>query len=198
MGGVVIVSGLPGVGKSTVLSRAIRRLEEEGIKVGLVNYGTVMLNAALDGGMVRHRDEIRKLKVSEQLKLQKLAANKIRELSNSYDLLLVDTHLYIFTPRGRWPGLSVNNLSELDVKQIIVIEARAEEIAKRRLRDRSRIRERIEADAINEDLNYNRFLAAALTIQTSSPVVFVANHDNMVEEAVDRVFNVLRRLSLEL
>jgi adenylate kinase len=198
MGGVVIVSGVPGVGKSTVLNKAIDMLASEGINVGIVNYGTIMLEEALDKKLVSHRDEMRKLKVVDQLRLQKLAALKIRELAGDYDILIVDTHLFIFTPRGRWPGLSVNNLSELDVKQVIVVEASPEEIAERRLSDKTRIRERTDIAAIKEDLEYNRFLAAALSIQTSSPAIFIANHDNMVDEAAKEIYMVLRKLVDEL
>jgi adenylate kinase len=198
MGGVVIVSGLPGVGKTTVLNIAVDKLSKEGIRVGIVNYGTIMLDAALESGLVKHRDEIRKLKVADQLKLQRLAAMRIKEVSKEYDLLLVDTHLFIYTPRGRWPGLSVNNLGDLDVKQIIVVEAEASEIAERRLVDKSRIREYIDIDSINEDLSYNRYLAAALSVYTSSPVVFVSNLNNKAEEAAEDIYNVLRRLVDEL
>lgn len=198
MGGVVIVSGLPGVGKSTVLNIAIERLRNEGLKVELVNYGTVMLEEALRNKLVSHRDEMRKLKVSEQLRLQKLAAEKLYELSKEVDLLLVDTHLFILTPRGRWPGLSVNNLSALDVKQVIVVEADPEEIIERRLSDKTRIREMESRESIIDDLNYNRYLAAALSVFTSSPVIFVANHTGKAEEAADAIYKVLRKLADEL
>ncbi len=198
MGGVVIVSGLPGVGKSTVLNIAIEQLRSEGLRVELVNYGTVMLEEALRNKLVKHRDEMRKLKVAEQLRLQRLAAEKLYELSKEVDLLLVDTHLFILTPRGRWPGLSVNNLSELDVKQVIVVEADPKEIIQRRLSDKSRIREMETPDSILDDLQYNRYLAAALSVFTSSPVVFIPNHTGKAEEAAEAIYKVLRKLADEL
>ena len=198
MGGVVIVSGLPGVGKSTVLDIAIDKLRKEGLRIELVNYGTIMLEEALRNRLVRHRDEIRRLKVAEQLKLQKLAAKKLCDLSKDVDLLLVDTHLFIMTPRGRWPGLSLNNLDELDVKQVIVVEADPKEIAERRLKDKSRVREVEGIDSIMDELLYNRYLAAALTIFTSSPVFFVSNHTGKAAEAADAIYRVLKKLADEI
>ena len=198
MGGIVVVSGLPGVGKTTVLDLAIKRLEEEGLNIKLVNYGTIMLEEALKNNLVKHRDEIRKLKVVEQLKLQRLAAKKISELSEDVDLLLLDTHLFILTPRGRWPGLSLNNLKELDVKQIIVVEADPEEIAERRMSDKSRVREFEGLESIKADLSYNRYIAAALSIYTSSPSFFVSNHNNLADEAAEKIYSVLKKLVEEL
>ena len=198
MGGVVVVSGLPGVGKTTVLNLAIEKLKEEGLNIKLVNYGTVMLEEALKNNLVKHRDEIRKLKVIEQLKLQQLAAKKISELAKDVDLLILDTHLFILTPRGRWPGLSLNNLKELDVKQIIVVEADPEEIAERRVSDETRIREFEGLEPIKADLSYNRYLAAALSIYTSSPAFFVSNHNNLANEAAQKIYNVLKKLVEEL
>lgn len=198
MGGVVIVSGLPGVGKSTVLNLAIEKLREDGLDIELVNYGTIMLDEAIKNSLVNHRDEIRKLKVAKQLELQRLAAKKISELAKNVDLLIVDTHLFIMTPRGRWPGLSLNNLKDLNVKQIIVVEADPEEIAERRTGDVTRIREFEGLIYIKDDLSYNRYLAAALSVYTSSPAFFVSNHNNLADKAAEQIYSVLKKLVEEL
>ena len=198
MGGIVVVSGLPGVGKSTVLNLAIEKLRKGGLSIKLVNYGTIMLDEAVKNNLVQHRDKIRKLKVAKQLELQRLAAKKISELAENVDLLIVDTHLFIVTPRGRWPGLSLNNLKNLDVKQIIVVEADPEEIAERRVNDNTRIREFEGLTSIKEDLSYNRYLAAALSIYTSSPAFFVSNHNNLADVAAEHIYNVLKKLVEEL
>ncbi len=198
MGGVVIVSGLPGVGKTTVVDLAINMLREEGIRVGLVNYGTVMLEAALDMGLVSHRDEMRRLKVSQQLQLQREAAKKISELSNKYDILLVDTHLFISTPRGKWPGLSINNLDFLNVAQIVVVEADPNEILKRRMSDTSRYRDVADEESLRMDIEYNRMLAATLSIYTSCPVAYIQNHEGRAEDAAKELYKILSRLVVDI
>ena len=194
MGSVVIVSGLPGVGKTTVVDMAIDMLEKEGVRIGIVNYGTVMLEAAKELGLVSHRDEMRKLKVSQQLALQREAAKKISEISQNYDVLLVDTHLFISTPRGKWPGLSINNLEYLDIAQIIVIEASPQEILKRRMTDTSRYRDMADEEALKEDIEYNRMLAATLSIYTSCPVAYILNNEGKADVAAKKLYEILSRL----
>lgn len=194
MGAVVIVSGLPGVGKTTVVDKAIEMLRGEGFRVGIVNYGTVMLETAKQLGWVEHRDEMRKLKVSQQLDLQKEAAKKISELSREYDILLVDTHLFISTPRGKWPGLSVNNLDYLSIAQIIVVEASPDEILKRRMSDKSRYRDIADVESLREDIIYNRMLAASLSVQTSCPVAYIQNREGRADEAARDLYSILARL----
>lgn len=194
MGSVVIVSGLPGVGKTTVVDMAIDMLKRDGIKVGIVNYGTVMLEAAKELGLVSHRDEMRKLKVSQQLNLQREAAKKIWDMSQDYDLLLVDTHLFISTPRGKWPGLSINNLEFLNIAQIIVVEATPEEILKRRMGDKSRYRDMEDEATLKEDIEYNRMLAATLSVYTSCPVAYIPNNEGKADVAARMLYEILSRL----
>ena len=62
----------------------------------------------------------------------------------------------------------MNNLSGLDIKQIIVIEAKP-------------------ILSIREDLNYNLHLAA-ISVYTSSPVIFVANNTGGVERAAEKIY----------
>ena len=53
---VVIITGVPGVGKSTVIDAAQKA---KGYKV--VVYGTEMVNVARAKGLVKDRDEMRRL-----------------------------------------------------------------------------------------------------------------------------------------
>ena len=92
--GVVVVTGVPGVGKSTVMGAA----EEYGYKI--VNFGTTMFEEAQKEG-VSDRDDMRKLAVEEQQRLQKQAGEKISKMGN----VVVDTHASILTPAGYMPGL---------------------------------------------------------------------------------------------
>ena len=197
MGSIIIVTGLPGVGKTTILDKAVEKLKREGVNIGLVNYGTIMLKIAKDKGLVKHRDEMRKLNITQQLELQKIAAKKLNELAKLYDMLIIDTHLFVNTPRGRWPGISLNNLSILNINQIIVVEASPEEIIRRREKDEDRVRDKANIEIIDDDLKYNRIMAAALSIYTSCPVSIIKNHDGCIEKASNEMYNLLSLLLKE-
>jgi len=74
---VVVVTGVPGVGKTTVLSHLQELAKEKGVKVKVANFGTYKLETAIREGLVRSRDEIRRLPLRKQLELQALAAKRI-------------------------------------------------------------------------------------------------------------------------
>ncbi|MCG7854715.1 MAG: AAA family ATPase, partial [Methanoregulaceae archaeon] len=74
MGRRVIITGVPGVGKTTVVTGALKGLESEGVSYRILNFGTYMFDVAQKEGIVRDRDEMRKLDKDIQKRLQKLAA----------------------------------------------------------------------------------------------------------------------------
>ena len=115
--GVVVVTGVPGVGKSTVMGAA----EEYGYKI--VNFGTTMFEEAQKEG-VSDRDDMRKLAVEDQQRLQKQAGEKISQMGN----VVVDTHASILTPSGYMPGLPEWTVRALNPDIIVLVEATPEEI----------------------------------------------------------------------
>ena len=54
--GTIIIAGIPGAGKTTVIGKA-----REEVSVKFVNYGDLMFEAARSRGDVTNRDEIRSL-----------------------------------------------------------------------------------------------------------------------------------------
>jgi len=196
---IVVVTGIPGVGKSSVIEYAIKKLEEEAISIKVVNYGTVMLEGALSRGLVSNRDEIRRLPVSKQMELQRIAAKIINNYAEEYDLVILDTHLFIKTVRGKWPGLNQNNLPYLsNIRQIVLIEADPEEIFQRRNRDKSRFRADYGGlEEISSDLEYNRTLAAVISIFQSCPVYTIYNPEGKLEIAGEKLYNLLKEVVME-
>jgi adenylate kinase len=198
-GKISVIVGLPGVGKSSVIDYAVKKLGEEGVSVKVVNYGTVMLEEALSRGLVSNRDEIRRLPVSKQMELQRIAAEVINNYTEEYTLVVLDTHLFIKTGRGKWPGLNQNNLPYLNnIRQIVLVEAKPEEIYKRRNKDETRFR----ADygglkEISTDLEYNRILAAVISIFQSCPVYIVHNPEGELEAAGEELYNLLKEVAKE-
>ena len=76
---VVVVSGVPGVGKTTVVTDGIRKVEDR-VNVSLITYGSVMFEIAQKRRLVEKRDDLRKLPVKKQREVQKLAGEKIVRL----------------------------------------------------------------------------------------------------------------------
>ena len=197
MAAITIVVGVPGVGKTTVISKAVEKLIQKGYDAEIINYGDVMLERALELGLVENRDEMRKLPVTKQLYLQRVAAEWISKRSEEIDLLLLDTHLFIRTPRGRWPGISENNIPYLrGVVQLILIEADPKDISRRRMKDTTRIRSDYGSveEEIMQDQMYNRYMSSAISVKYGCPVYILRNEENMVDEAVNELVNVLENV----
>ena len=74
----VVVVGIPGVGKTTVINSAVDLVKEKyGEEVLVLNFGTEMFEVAFKAGQVKDRDEMRKMPTSLQRKNQKLAGESI-------------------------------------------------------------------------------------------------------------------------
>jgi len=179
---VVILAGVPGAGKTTVMKKVMERKE-----VNFITYGTVMLEIAKEMG-IRDRDEMRKLPIEKQRKLQELTAEKVSEMGD----VVVDTHCTIKTPSGYLPGFPYHILKKLDPRLIILIEADANEIIERRVKDKD-IRRRDEESIydIEEHQLMNRIAAMNYAVLVSATVKIVKNNDGMAEKAAEEIIKVL-------
>lgn len=185
-GTLVIVTGVPGVGKTTVLTSTIDICKERGINVKRINYGDVMLEAAMANKLVRDRDEMRRLPVKEQISLQLTAAKKIRSVAEKSNVIL-DTHMFIRTPYGYMPGIPSWVAESLLPNSVVLLEADPESISKRRRKDVGiRIREEDEPSRINEHQLMGKGGATAISVLIGCTVLVVDNKESghMVAGAV--------------
>ncbi len=171
---VIVVTGTPGAGKTTVLKTALEMAAEEYV---VVNYGDAMLETAVKAGHVKNRDELRKLPSSTQKKIQRRAAHAIAVKAKNSSII-VDTHCTIKTPSGYLPGLPIWVLDELKPEKLILVEAEPEEILGRRRKDESRIRDAEVAADIEEHQQANRAMAMAIASLTGATVKIIKNHDD--------------------
>jgi len=186
---VVIVTGIPGVGSSTVLREAFKLDESLSKEFVVVNYGDVMLEVARGKNLVEHRDQLRKLPDETQREIQKLACEKIATLGKN---VIVDTHCTIKTPAGYLPGLPEWVLKSLKPKQLVIVEASPEEIMRRRATDETRQRDVEREKEIEEHQSMNRAAAMAYAALTGACVKIIENHDGAVEEAAKEFLELLR------
>jgi len=70
----VIITGVPGVGKTTVINKALTQLKSEGVDYQPINFGTFMFEVAKSEGLVQDRDQMRTLDRADQKRLQQRAA----------------------------------------------------------------------------------------------------------------------------
>jgi len=192
VGKVIVATGVPGVGATTVTEKAVEQLD--GFE--LVNYGDVMLEIAKEEGLVEDRDEIRKLPAEKQREIQKLAAKRIAEMAKDAEGgVIVDTHCTIKTPAGYLPGLPEWVLKELDPDMLVLIEADPDEIMMRRVKDADvRKRDYDRAEEIQEHQTMNRMAAMAYAALTGATVKIVENHDDALDEAVKEFVEAVKAL----
>ena len=184
----VIIVGIPGVGKTTVVSRVVELLKEKNVKVSVSTFGTVMFNEAKKKGIM-NRDDIRKLSVKEQKELQSTAARTIASITD--DVVIVDTHAFISTQEGFYPGLPHNVLEILNPNSFIMISARPEEIYNRRMSDTSRTRDIVSIDAIKKELDVTSAMLSTCSILCGSPIKMVLNTEGKVDEAARGILNAM-------
>jgi adenylate kinase len=185
---VVVITGTPGVGKSTVLQRALEEIED---KYSILNFGDAMLEVALERGVVKDRDEMRRLDPHAQKDIQRMAARKIAGAFKTGNIV-VDTHAMIKTSRGYLPGLPVWVLEELMPSLIVVVEAGPDEISARRSSDETRKRDAERAVEISEHQLMNKAAAVSYSVFSGATVAVVENHDNGLDEAARDLAAVLR------
>ncbi|MFA5102970.1 MAG: adenylate kinase [Candidatus Thermoplasmatota archaeon] len=181
--GVIVVTGIPGVGKTTVMQKAA-----EGLDITFVTFGSVMIDIAKDLQLVKDRDEMRKLSLDQQKQLQIKTAEKVGKMNN----VIVDTHCTVKTPQGYLPGLPEWVLRKLNPTAIVIVEADPQEIYQRRAKDTTRNRDPDSVEKIAEHQMMNRAAAMAYATLTGATVKIVVNHDNALDAAVKEAEPVIR------
>jgi len=192
LGRVVVVTGIPGSGKTTVCNELLKLAEGAGRKVAVINFGTVMVGLSQKGGESLHRDELRKSRLSFQRDLQEKAARVIsdRAVSTEGDLI-VDTHMSIRTLEGHWAGLPFPVLKLLKPDIFVLVEAEPHEVLSRRVKDTSRRRDTVLEDEIAEELLFSRLMAAACSVLTGASVKIVKNPSGKQVKAAEEILKLL-------
>jgi adenylate kinase len=186
----VIIGGIPGVGKTSVISLAVKSIRKKGQNARVVVFGTEMFEEAKRTAGVKNRDELRKLAVKDQRRLQDMTARRIAEMQDS--IVIVDTHIFVRTGEGYYyPGLPLHLLEIIKPSSFVMIVANASEIVNRRKKDTSRLRDDISTEQVQYEIDTSKLMVATCSILTGAPFIIVANNDNKMDEAVSGVAKVL-------
>jgi adenylate kinase len=184
----MVIVGIPGVGKTTVISKAAESLSKRGLITQVIVFGSAMLDEAKKLG-IKDRDEMRRLPVQKQRTLQALAANSIKAIQNSN--VLIDTHLFINTKEGKYPGLPKNLLEILSPTHLVMITADPEDIFRRRTQDGTRNRDLLSVEGIKMDLEISAIMIASTSVLIGAPFKFIYNSNDKIDEAVKDLIDII-------
>lgn len=184
----VVIVGIPGVGKTSLVTRIVELLNGDKQRASVHSYGTVMMNEA-ENNNISDRDNLRHLPVSQQKELQKQAAKKIAELTD--DVIFIDTHAFISTQEGFYPGLPNHVIQVLEPTHLIAISARPEEIYNRRMKDDTRNRDKISIEAIKKELAVQDAMLSSCSVLSGSPMKVILNNEGKIDEAAQNVIEAI-------
>jgi adenylate kinase len=184
----VVVVGIPGVGKTTLINKIVELIKNNDKSVKVTNYGTIMFEVAKENG-INDRDELRKLPISQQKNLQKIAAEKLSKTDE--DIVIIDTHAFIRTPEGFNPGLPYHVLQIIQPSHFILVTAKTEEIYNRRMKDETRNRDKVSIETIKKELDIQSAMMSACSVLSGSPLKPVLNSEGKLEEAANQIIRAI-------
>ena len=184
----VVMVGIPGVGKTSLLNRVVEILKEQKKTVSVFSFGTLMFDVAKENG-INDRDELRKLPVSEQQRLQKTAAEKLASMTD--EVVIIDTHAFISSPEGYYPGLPEHVLKIIKPTNFVSVSAKPEEVYSRRINDLTRHRDNITLTNVKKELDFQSAFISACAVISGSPIKNVLNREGKIDEAADKIINAI-------
>ena len=184
----IVIVGIPGVGKTTVVNKIAEKLNQQNKSVSVHSFGTVMFEEAKKSG-VQSRDELRKLNVEQQKNLQKKAAETIA--GSEEDVIINDTHAFISTKEGFYPGLPNYLIQILKPTHFIAISAKPQEIYNRRTNDDTRNRDIVSIGSIKKELDVQDAMLSSCSVLSGSPMKVILNDEGKVEKTADTVINAI-------
>jgi len=184
----IVIVGIPGVGKTTVVTKVFEILNSKNKSASVVSFGNLMFEEALNYG-VKDRDDLRKLSITQQQDLQKKAAERIAKLNDN--VVIIDTHAFITTPAGFYPGLPDYVIKIIKPSNFISISARPEVIFNRRKQDETRQRDLVSIDLIKKELAVQDAMLSSCSVLSGSPLKTILNDEGKVEEAAMNVIKAI-------
>jgi len=189
---IIIVVGVPGVGKTSVINEAKKYLKYE-FKV--VNTGDIIFELAKEKYNINNRDEIRKkLTFEQQKEIQKEAIKRIKEMEKENDIIL-DTHLIIESYEGYIPGMLREYAEILRPDGIAVIISDPDKIFVRRLKDiqiRGRDIENLKRIEIQQNLTI--YFTTIFMFEYSTILEVINNEEGLLEESAKKFAEFLNKL----
>ena len=183
-----VIVGIPGVGKTTVISKVAKILEEKGLKVDTVVFGTLMFEEANKKG-VKNRDEMRNLSILDQRNLQEDAAKRIARMKEN--IVIIDTHLFIRTSEWYYPGVPMNVTNIIRPTHLLLIVADVDEITMRRQTDKTRNRDLPSKEDLQNEIDISKMMLITSANLTGSPFTIIENSKDDAPKAAQDIVRIL-------
>lgn len=183
-----MVTGIPGVGKTTVLDKFIRICEERRVKATVLSVGTLMLDEAVSRGLARDRDGLRGLTLSQQRDLREASVHRILTAKKEFDVVLLDTHFMIRSRGGYLIALPREFLESISPDFFAVVEASVDEIVHRRRKDTTRARDAVDPTEVRIEQDLTRQAVFVLASMYNANVIRVVNSRNRADQAARKLY----------
>ena len=181
----IILAGIPGSGKSTVLQEALKLFPQ----LEVVNYGDMMLKEA----SLQHidKDSLRKLPLHQQQRIGIEAAKKMA--TNVSKFVCIDTHAMIKTPFGYCPGIPEAVVRILNPNVIGMIECSAQLVYERRQQDKTRNRDNDSIEQIEYHQQISRSFLLGCVAFSSALYAPIQNH-GIPSDGAKQLINLIQSL----
>ena len=106
-------------------------------------------------------------------------------------VVIIDTHAFISSPEGYYPGLPEHVLKIIKPTNFVSVSAKPEEIYNRRMKDNTRSRDNITLANIKKELDVQSGMISACAVITGSPVRLVLNGEGKIDETADKIIRAI-------
>lgn len=174
---IILVFGSPGAGKTTVITKSIGN----NAAYRIINIGTLMKDIAMKKGYVSDRDAVRYLPIKVATAIRKTAIGQIERMPGN---IVIDTHASVERGNRYFPGMPLDAISRLDgIVGIIYVDAKTDDIIKRRKSDKNRKREMESADTIDLQRSINIAMISAISAHLNISIYIIENNEGMLQSA---------------
>ena len=183
-----VILGIPGVGKTTIISEVENILQKRGVKAETVVFGSLMFEEAKKRG-IKTRDDMRRLPIEDQRNLQNGAAKRIAEMRRR--IVIIDTHLFVKTCEWYYPGIPVNVTNIIKPTHLLLIIANPREILIRRQSDTARHRDLSTESEIQHEVDVSKTMIVSSANMTSSPFTILENQKDQATKVAQDIVRLL-------
>ena len=180
MARIVVVTGSPGVGKTTL----VKSLGGDP-SFRIMSVADEMLPLAAEKGWAKHRDELRYMDNEQITTLRNYAFEKIAASDGN---VIIDTHATV-EQNGRYvPGLPGDAMEKFKglMAGIIYIDASTDDILARRESDKERVREKEARHIIHMQRAINISALSYYSSYLNVPLYVVTNRQGRLDESMEK------------